>query len=403
MSTNPLSDTFTYYIDKWLAHIRILAEEIGPRGSTTAGERRGSEYCVNSLKDLGLKTSLESFSSAKSIFQPHLFASIAMLVAFAIYPLAGRVSALIAAIISSIALISDLLELSFINNPLRWIVSKGPSQNAVATLPPNGEHLQDLILIGHVDSQRTPLVFKSSRWVGIYKAFTTIAFIAFLLQTIFYFVGTITLWNWIWPVSGASALCAILLAGMCIQADSTPFCHGANDNATAAGLVLTMAEHFIGEPLRNTRLWFVCTGCEEVQHYGAIDFFSRHLKDLVKPKCLVFEMLGCSGPSWLVKEGIVVPFHASSEMVALAEAVSRDHPNLNAYPSRISGGNTEMADALRNNVPAITLFGLTPSGEAPYWHMIEDTFDKIDPMVLARNYEFTWHFIQAIDQSVTDS
>lgn len=401
MNTNPSPNKFTSYIDKWLAHIRVLAVEIGPRGSTTAGERRGSEYCENVLRNLGMKTTLESFYSAKSIFQPHLFASIAMLIAFAIYPLSGRVSAFIAAIVSIIALISDLLELSFIENPLRWIVSKGHSQNAVATLQPSGEHIQDLILIGHVDSQRTPLVFKSPRWVGIYKAFTTIAFIAFLLQTILYFIGTITLWNWIWPVSCLSALCAVLLATMCIQADSTPFCHGANDNATAAGLVLTLAEAFIEEPLNRTRLWFVCTGCEEVQHYGAIDFFRRHLSDLVKPKCLVFEMLGCSGPSWLVKEGIVIPFYASPEMVEIAKNISKNHPDLKAYPSKISGGNTEMADALRNKVPAITLFGLTPSGEAPYWHMIEDTFDKIDPVVLARNYEFTWHFIQEIDKSVT--
>jgi len=32
-------------------------------------------------------------------------------------------------------------------------------------------------------------------------------------------------------------------------------------------------------------------------------------------------------------------------------------PNGKAYPAKISGGNTEMADAVRANVPAITLFG----------------------------------------------
>jgi hypothetical protein len=401
MPTNHRTQVFTPYVDKWLAHIRVLSEEIGPRGSTTEGERRGSEYCNDILRSLGLDSNLENFTSAKSIFQPHLFTSIAILAAFLIYPLAGRASALAAAIISALALVSDLLELSFINNPLRWIVSKGTSQNAVATLVPKEEHIQDLILIGHVDSQRTPLVFKSPRWVGVYKAFTTIAFVAFSLQVLLYFLGTFTLWRWIWPVSGLSALSAFLLAAMCIQADSTPFCHGANDNATAAGLVLTLTEHFKAEPLRNTRLWLVCTGCEEVQHYGAIDFFRRHMKDLVNPKSLVFEMLGCSGPAWLAKEGIIVPFHASPEMVRLAERVSDEHPELNAYATSISGGNTEMADALRNGIPAITLFGLTPSGEAPFWHMVGDTFDKIDPAVLAKNYEFAWYFIQAIDQTTS--
>ena len=42
------------------------------------------------------------------------------------------------------------------------------------------------------------------------------------------------------------------------------------------GLVLALAEALVKQPLRRTRVWLVCTGCEEVRHYGAIDFFRRH-------------------------------------------------------------------------------------------------------------------------------
>ena len=393
---------FASYVEKWYTHIRVLAQDIGPRGPTTEGERQGAEYCQHVLDNLGLSPHLEYFTSARSIFQPHLFASAAMLIVFAIYPTAGRTSAIIAALISIAALSSDLMELSFRPNPLRWIVSKGTSQNVVAIIPPVGDHLQDVVIIGHVDSQRTPIIFKTPLWLATYKAFTTIAFIAFSAQAILYSLGILTQSTWIWPASGVSAFCAVLLAVMCIQADNTPFSHGANDNATAAGLVLALAAHFKAEMLHNTRLWLMCSGCEEVQHYGAIDFFQRHRTELVNPKALVFEMLGCSGPSWLIKEGIIIPFHASQQMVDLAEKISQEHPELDAYSSSINGGNTEMADALRVGIPAITLIGLTPEGEAPYWHMAEDTFDKIEPDVLARNYAFTWHFIQAIDGMAID-
>ena len=74
-----------------------------------------------------------------------------------------------------------------------------------------------------------------------------------------------------------SYLFAVILAAICIEADSTPFTAGANDNATAAGMVLTLAEQFRKKPLEHTRVWAVCTGCEEVQHYGMIDFYRRHL------------------------------------------------------------------------------------------------------------------------------
>ena len=61
------------YLDRWLAHARHLAETIGPRGPTTAEERRGSEYCRKTLADLGLDARLEAFSGAWSIFRPHVF------------------------------------------------------------------------------------------------------------------------------------------------------------------------------------------------------------------------------------------------------------------------------------------------------------------------------------------
>ena len=33
------------YTAHWLEHVRVLAEEIGSRGSTTEEERHGAEYC----------------------------------------------------------------------------------------------------------------------------------------------------------------------------------------------------------------------------------------------------------------------------------------------------------------------------------------------------------------------
>ena len=70
---------------------------------------------------------------------------------------------------------------------------------------------------------------------------------------------------------------------MCIQADRTPFTAGANDNASAVGLVLTLAETLRTAPLQHTRVWLACTGCEEAQHYGAIDFFRRHRSESNNP------------------------------------------------------------------------------------------------------------------------
>jgi hypothetical protein len=386
-------------VENWLGHVRALAVDIGPRGSTTDGERQGADYCKAALEKVGVKANIEAFQSARSIFMPHLLASILMLAAFGFYPLIGRWSAAVAFFVSLISLASELLELGFKDNLFRWIVPKGTSQNVVAVLPPAGEHKQDLVLIGHIDTQRTPLIFRSKAWVDAYKSFTTVAFVLFALQVLLFLLGWVFQWGWVWYAAIPSALGAVILAAICIQADLTPYTAGANDNATAAGLVLTLADQIRQTPLEHTRVYLACTGCEEVQHYGAIDFFQRHRKDMLNPRALVFEMLGCAGPAWLTKEGIIVPFYSDKGLVALAERLSQENPHWGAYPVQISGGNTEMADCARFNVPALTLFGLTPDGDAPFWHQVGDTFDKMNPDVMGKAYEMTWALIREIDQS----
>ena len=387
------------YLPIWLSHVKVLAEDIGPRGSTTEKEKEASDYCQQVLSNLQLTPQMETFKSAKSIYHPHLLASSFMLLAFVLYPLFGRTSAILAALLSLVAYVSQLFELSLRDNLFRRLVPKGDSQNVIAVMPPEKEHEQDLVLIGHVDSHRTPVIFSSPAWLKAYQTFTTVAFLLGLMQIVLYIIGSFTLWSWIWPVTILSALGSATLAALCIQADRTPFSAGANDNASAAGLLLTLAQHFQNEPLQNTRVWLVCTGCEEVQHYGAIDFFRRHTAELKNPVAVVFEMLGCAGPSWLTKEGIIIPFRSDPTLVQLAEQVAEANPHLGAYPSQINGGNTEMADALRVGIPAITLDGMGPNGEMPYWHQIEDTYDKMDPEVMARAYEFTWEYITAIDSA----
>jgi len=384
-------------VSTWLEHIRFLSEEIGPRGPTRDGERKGAEYAQAQFQKMGLNPVFETFRSARSIFLPHLIGSLLMLVAFIIYPLAGTLGAVLASLLSIIVLVTELQELGFQNNLYRLILPKGESQNVHAVILPAGEHKQDLILVGHLDSQRTPFIFRSPKHVKFYDNFVTLVFVTFIVQVLLYSLSVFFPWSWIWYATIPTAICSVFLAAICIEADSTPFTAGANDNATAAGMVLTLAEQFKKKPLEHTRVWAVCTGCEEVQHYGMIDFYRRQLVDLKNPKALVFEMLGCSGPAWLTREGIIVPFKADPGLVETVERLTKEHPEWGAYPAKISGGNTEMADAVRNKIPAITLFGMTPEGISPFWHQKADTFDKMDADVLERTWALTNALITEID------
>jgi len=380
-----------------LKHVRALSVEIGPRGSTFDGEHRGAEYVRDEYERIGLDPVWEEFRSARSIFLPHILASLIMLLAFAIFPLGGRTSAILAALFSLLVVVNELLELGFKDNFFRRIVPKAGSQNVFTVIPPAGEHKRDLVLVGHIDTQRTPIFFRSPRWVRIYNNFVTVIFITYIIQVVLYTLAIFLPHSWIWAATIPSAICAVIMAAFFIEADLSPFTAGANDNATAVGMVLTLAEELKRQPLRHTRVFAVCTGCEEVQHYGMIDWYRRHLAELRSPRAVVFEMLGVDGPAWLTREGIIVPFKPDPELASACEELASAHPEWGAYPAGISGGNTEMADAVRAGVPAITLFGLTRDGVAPYWHQMEDTFDKMKPEVLQRTWDFTRALIEEID------
>jgi hypothetical protein len=78
-----------------------------------------------------------------------------------------------------------------------------------------------------------------------------------------------------------------------------------------------------------------------------------------EPWAVVFEMLGVSGPAWVVKEGFVLPLFSAPDLRRLAEQVA---------------------------------------GEAPHWHRPSDTVDKMDREVLTRAYRFVRKLLTAMDE-----
>ena len=118
------------------------------------------------------------------------------------------------------------------------------------------------------------------------------------------------------------------------------------------------------------------------------------------PKHWYLRCSDAAGPAWLVKEGIVVPFHAEKSMVALAEKLAEEQPELAAYPQLSAGVTPRWQTHCALAFPPSRFTGFGPKGEAPYWHMVEDTFDKMDPEIMRRNYAFTWQYIRLIDATV---
>lgn len=398
-------------IEVWLKHIKALAEDIGYRLPGSEGEARAADYCRRVLTDLGLEARVEEFPSIGSVFRPHLTAALLMLAAFVLYPLRRPAGAWAALVLTVFAVWSEIMEITLRPHPLQKALPKRVSRNVFAVVGPARRDggpasaaaplsPRDIVVIGHMDSQRTPVIFSSPAWMAAYRVYSTLAFVSFVAQAALYLGGVIAGWTWAWPVSAVSALMAVLLVALTVQAELSPSTHGANDNATAAGLVLTLAEDLVREPLPHSRVWLLCSGSEESLHEGAKSFFARHKGEMTEPRAVALEMLGCAGPAWLKREGFVLPLPSDAGLQRLARRVAEANPDLGAHAAVVAGGVTEMSDAILAGVPAITVAGLGPDNVAPYWHRPSDTVDKMDAApggAMERNYRFVRALLAAMD------
>jgi hypothetical protein len=389
--------------DRWaqraLDHVRHLSLNIGPRGSTTSAETEAAAYAWGVLDRLELTPQMQRFKSAISAWRPFALAATLGLLALALYPLGGRATAGVAAAIAAVALVSSFLELNFWPNPLRWLLPKRVSQNVWAVLPASGAAAQRVVVVGHLDSHRTPFIFGSAARLKLFGVLVVLAFLSFAALTALYLAGAFVQEDILYQVSLAPAFFLLVLLVMSLQADMSPYTHGANDNATGAAVVLALAERLKDEPLANTEVWALNSGCEEVGLYGAAAFV-REYREKLRDACFIpLDSVGGpgAGPCFITREGMVQRYHSDPGLVALCREVAAQRPELGAYPAVMKLAYTEGAIGVRNGLRTLTFVNLTPAGELPHWHQPSDVFENVDPDVLSRTSEFLWELLQRVD------
>ncbi len=382
-----------------LEHVRHLSVDIGPRGSTTAAEAAAAAYAWGVLDKLGLSPRMQRFSSGTSQWRPFALAITLALLAVAVYPLAGRATAIFATLLAATTLVSAYLELNFITNPIRWLLPKRPSQNVWAVIPAAGTPTRRLVLVGHLDSHRTPFVFRSPLHLKVFQVLVTAGFASMAALALLYIVGSIVQSDIIYLISLAPAVLLIFDLIMTVQPDMTPYTPGANDNASGAALVLTLAERLKEEPLANTEVWTVNSGCEEVGCYGAAAFLREHRDKLKDAYFITLDSVAGpgSGPCYITREGMAKPYRSDPGLLALSDQIAADRPELGAYSKVMSLGFTEGAIGIKNGMPSLTFVNLRPDGVLPHWHRPDDIFENVDADVLARTQAFVWELLQRLD------
>ena len=382
-------------------HVLHLTKMIGARGSTTTHEEEAARYAALTLRQAGFEPITERFISARSGWYPYALFSGLLLVSELVFWLGGQWGAIFAVAVTLFSLISVLLELAFRPNPLRWLLPKGRSQNVWARIPARTSLREKVVLLGHLDTHRTPLVFSTDRLVKVFSVLVPVGLMSSVILLLIFAVD-IFVNAWFWPL--LTLPFALGVAGifvLTLQADLTPYTAGANDNATGAGIVLTLAERIKNEPLVNTSIWMVLSGCEEVGCYGADAFAQAHGDQLNGAAWITLDTLGSPGgrPCYLTRETFLLTARSDPDLVTLAEGVASQHPELNARAHhKFSGAYTEGSIGAKHGFRVLTLISLTPEGKPTEWHRPTDVVENVDPAVVECSEKFVWELLQEIDQ-----
>lgn len=383
-------------------HVRYLAENIGPRGSTTPQEAEAARYAAQVLQETRLEPVTEAFTSARSAWYPYaLFCSL-VLVSEVLFWSGGRWGAIAALALTVLALASVLLELAFRPNPLRWILPKGQSQNVWARLEASGEAREQVVLLGHLDTHRTPLAFSTDRWVKLFGALVPVGLISSVLLLILFGVGMAAT-GWLWRLLSLPFVLSILgIFLLALQADLTPYTAGANDNASGAGIVLSTAQRLKDEPLAYTTVWAVLSGCEEVGCYGAEAFARAHRDELGRAAWITLDSVGGAGasPGYLRHETFLLTTHSDPNLLVSADRVASGHPELDAQAYTFRGAYTEGAIGSKHGFRILTLGSHQRGGVLPEWHRPTDVVENLDPKVVEHTETFVWELLQEIDRSL---
>jgi hypothetical protein len=374
------------------------------RGSATDGETRAAVYISHQLETLQIgDAQTQTFIGLRSIW---LFVAMAFgfaLVGHAGYwllrPALGDLPAL-AAFTLGFGWSAYLLwrKFTFQEVPLRRALPHGPSQNVIAKQSPSGPPLRKIVLIAHLDSHRAVWWYAHDKLVALYNILAPAGvYGVFIAPLLYAFAELFRLDIFAWLATPLTLL-HFLAWFTGVTADLGPYSPGANDNASALGTVLTLAERLKNQPLQHTEVWMVFTGCEETGCDGMRHFLAENQTALSDALWIDFELVGIGEQIvYLQQEGLVRPRRIPIEVEKLLQQAGQEF-HLQPNRSAVRGAFTETGVIWEAGLRGACLIALRSSSpHLPEWHRLTDTADRLQSTTLGRVHDLAWEILQRVD------
>lgn len=384
------------------AWLRELLEQLSAidRPSASAGERRAAEWIHERFAELGAGSRIESERAHGTYWWPlGIGAGAALLANLA--ALRGHRAA--AAGLGAAAAAALVDEFPPGKRRLRNRLPSGHTYNVVCEIGPE-EAERTVVLVAHHDAAHAGLVFHPAipemlfRRLGlpIERFDTSPALMWPLLAS-----PALALAAGLSGVRAAAKLGAALGAGyVAAMADigARAVVPGANDNATAVVLLLSIARRLLAEPTSSVRVILLSTGSEESFSEGMKAFGERHFDSLPRESTffLCVDTVGSPSLSVLRGEGFVGMNEYPPEALELLDGLAAER-EIELVPNLRLRNGTDGLEPLAAGYPTATLCSVTDLKQPANYHWPSDVAENVDLGTLADAIRLSEAVIRRLD------
>lgn len=384
-----------------VALLHWLASLAPTRLTGTDDERRVQQAITDRLTARGFVAKVTPFR-----FPRHIYGSLALHFGLGMVgcALAAYVPAA-AAVLLCVVAGSYYAEAVHRRHVLRALWPKVDTQNAVLTHPASLPMRQRIVLLAHVDSAFTGLMFHPPvlkaiaapppRFLPFLRKQLFLPFAALLAAAALAAIATlVAVPSWSWLVLLLPMLPVVVLnAEIVLRNRVVP---GAADNLSGCAAVITLAERWARAPVADVELVVAFTGAEEAGTGGAAHLARTAGWDPASTVVLALDTL-TNGELFLLEEGELAPVPQPPELVAAVHRAAAELgvPAPPRYP--VPAGATDALPFLVAGYRAIALTCIDPVQHAPrHYHHPHDTADRIDPAQLRASTELAATLIDVL-------
>jgi hypothetical protein len=283
----------------------------------------------------------------------------------------------------------------------RWLW-RADSQNVVAVAPPAGPVQNRVVLMGYLDSARSPFLWRASGRRRLADLLVWPLLLSVPANALVLFLGAITGSLFLYCLTAPLILCLIVGLMVSLRAERASFTPGANNNASGLATLLALAERLQQEPLARTEVWLLASGCRETYCDGARAFLEAH-GEILTPEATFIALEGVGVGQrvvYLNGEGTLYTTRYSPRSLELAaQAAERcRQAGLDVRGERHRGGPTEMGLITRRGFQGLAVnVWPEPARGVAGRRRADDVFETLEQGALERVHVFAWELLQEID------